>query len=789
MLSPIHVFEIEKRIVNGLLKISSVDLSFIRSLESYDDHYEQFLDILNDKCELRSYVRKKNVSIVSTKEAKFKIKDSVPYVGQALSPREYILFEIHIKNGQYTLHGPNVQVFNKLIARFGHSRLLRVSLPKHCVDEQADWAILSKRFRVAGMEYEFLSCSGSGLRERQYYCISLTGTRYTIGDVFNYMGDFSEIKTVSKLMTRTSLYFSTAIPSIEIPVSQVDFIEDIKTEDGTYMFTDGCGYIGEGLFVRVLESIGVEPDRIPYVSAIQIRYLGAKGVLVVNRQYAKDRVAIPSSMNKFPIHNPCPEQLVLGVLNYSQSRPVKLNRDLILIAQDRGVPFEAFESLAYTELDKVKEVKADPLSHFKNSSKNGQVFQLVKKLLGAGFEATEPYIRYKINEYLESQFQKLLNKFKISIQKSAYLMGVADWGRYLKEDCVYVRINNEQPLSGEVLIGRHPMTSSGDLRKVTAIPHPALNHLSNVVVFSTYGSRPITDMTSGGDLDGDYYVVIWDPQFVQPFRNAPPAKFTAEDNTAPDNTIAPSESIESKILKMKRYFLGYYTMQRTLERISTIRTIIADKQGMNSELVQEAANYVNRALDSTKTGISFRVPEYLEGQVRQIGVPHYMVLENKTSPKCSHSNSFCGRLFDVVQEKSTTLDVVYGRDCEYDRDITPCQDTLTNQDKAKIQEDIENYKRSFIEMKTKDDPEINVKMKKLEEDIHKRYLAEGQMKMLAIAAYFYKYTYEENYLKRRDEKAALATSFMFPYHLMRIKADAMADKRKPGSVALTIFEE
>ena len=37
-----------------------------------------------------------------------------------------------------------------------------------------------------------------------------------------------------------------------------------------------------------------------------------------------------------------------------------------------------------------------------------------------------------------------------------------------------------------------------------------LAHLQNVVVFPTTGERPQQHMMSGGDLDGDVYMVIWD---------------------------------------------------------------------------------------------------------------------------------------------------------------------------------------------------------------------------------------------------------------------------------------
>jgi RNA-dependent RNA polymerase len=43
---------------------------------------------------------------------------------------------------------------------------------------------------------------------------------------------------------------------------------------------------------------------------------------------------------------------------------------------------------------------------------------------------------------------------------------------------------------------------------------PELNHLSNVVVFSSKCIRPDTSKMSCGDLDGDVYLVIWDQNLL-----------------------------------------------------------------------------------------------------------------------------------------------------------------------------------------------------------------------------------------------------------------------------------
>jgi hypothetical protein len=55
----------------------------------------------------------------------------------------------------------------------------------------------------------------------------------------------------------------------------------------------------------------------------------------------------------------------------------------------------------------------------------------------------------------------------------------------------------------------------------TAVDRPELRHFTNVIVLSVKGPRRAADYLSGGDYDGDKGLVIWEPQLVEPFVNAP----------------------------------------------------------------------------------------------------------------------------------------------------------------------------------------------------------------------------------------------------------------------------
>lgn len=74
--------------------------------------------------------------------------------------------------------------------------------------------------------------------------------------------------------------------------------------------------------------------------------------------------------------------------------------------------------------------------------------------------------------------------------------------------------NETKVLTGNLVVTRNPCTHPGDIRMMTGVDKPELRHLSNVVVFSSKGSRPACNMMAGGDLDGDVYFVSWDSELL-----------------------------------------------------------------------------------------------------------------------------------------------------------------------------------------------------------------------------------------------------------------------------------
>lgn len=65
-----------------------------------------------------------------------------------------------------------------------------------------------------------------------------------------------------------------------------------------------------------------------------------------------------------------------------------------------------------------------------------------------------------------------------------------------------------------------------------AVDLPELRGVKNVVLFSQHGHRPVTNMMSGSDLDGDEFAICWDRRLFLPRT----VEAMSYDSHSPDET-------------------------------------------------------------------------------------------------------------------------------------------------------------------------------------------------------------------------------------------------------------
>ncbi|KZV72073.1 hypothetical protein PENSPDRAFT_650156 [Peniophora sp. CONT] len=181
--------------------------------------------------------------------------------------------------------------------------------------------------------------------------------------------------------------------------------------------------------------------------------------------------------------------------------------------------------------------------------------ETVMTFIDGGFNPfTNPIMALKLHEVVKKTIRSFSIKFRLSVPMSCSGFCVPDPLGVLEEGEIHVKCSNPylllpdgrrtDKIAGDVLVSRSPCKSPTDIQKVKAVYKAELDEYSDVIIFSTKGKRSLASLLGGGDYDGDKVDVIWDPEIVKPFCNAPveladaPAKFEEENFELENETVA-----------------------------------------------------------------------------------------------------------------------------------------------------------------------------------------------------------------------------------------------------------
>ncbi|KAN0061910.1 hypothetical protein ACQY0O_005905 [Thecaphora frezii] len=154
------------------------------------------------------------------------------------------------------------------------------------------------------------------------------------------------------------------------------------------------------------------------------------------------------------------------------------------------------------------------------------------ELLLNGFHpASNVMLAGLIQGVAKQSMERILKKFACPVDKSGEAMCIPDPVGVLEDGEIQFRFSRElldldtklpttHVPEGDALVTRHPCLVPTDIRKVRAVVRPELSAYRDVIIFSTKGKRPLADLLSGGDYDGDLIRCFWDPRIVEPFCNA-----------------------------------------------------------------------------------------------------------------------------------------------------------------------------------------------------------------------------------------------------------------------------
>lgn len=375
---------------------------------------------------------------------------------------------------------------------------------------------------IAGEHFRFLAYSQSALKEHTVWFVkpflhrdeqdieSFVDATTIIQNLGNFHVSFDPelIRCPARYAARISQAFTATDASISVGVEQLQVEADTKALAGNYCFTDGVGTVSPDLakdIWRALRKRGRHGQRDKtYPRAYQVRFQGSKGMLSVDYTLPGRTIIIRPSMIKFE----APQSREIEVARaFNKPCPYYLNRPLIMLLEDLGVPYETFKHLQDDAVHDAQDsvVSLERSARLLEAHGLGVAFRLTSVMLGLHKLGLEPLNGHKFwRQMMDFAINHVLRELKhharipVPGEESWTLVGVADVHHQLKQGEVFACIDSPDEssliyLEGPTLISRSPTIHPGDVQVVHAIGRPpagtplAKETLRNTVVFSTQG--------------------------------------------------------------------------------------------------------------------------------------------------------------------------------------------------------------------------------------------------------------------------------------------------------------
>lgn len=506
------------------------------------------------------------------------------------------------------LSSPAVETSNRVLRYFNQAqdRFLRVQfvdetesarMTMNSYNKQEIWKKLLRTLyegiQIGDRRYEFLAFGSSQLRQSGAYFFCPTD-HISCEDIRRWMGQVSHIRIVAKYAARLGQCFSTTREMKGVPIPDVRSIPDI--ERNGYCFTDGVGMISAFMARMIVEELTLEVFNEP--SAFQFRMAGCKGVLVVWPQAKKSEVYIRESQEKFKA-----DAKNLEIIKCARYTSATLNRQTITILENLGVPKKAFMDILEKQICLYEKAANDnkvAIEMLKKCVDENQSTLVLAEFLQADFKSDkrqEPFVVNLLNLWRSWSLKLLKEKARMVIEQSAFVLGCVDETGTLRGHSnategtsekdvnklpqIFLQVsdskvyNTTKVIEGICVVGRNPSLHLGDIRVVEAVDIPELHHLKDVVVFPSTGDRPVPNMLSGGDLDGDDFFVIWDPSLIPEQWNHPAMNYSSPSPEKLDRDV--------NVDDLRDFFVNYMKND-VLPLIATAHLALADSAGPESSI-------------------------------------------------------------------------------------------------------------------------------------------------------------------------------------------------------------
>ncbi|KAJ3808703.1 RNA-directed RNA polymerase 2 [Lentinula aff. lateritia] len=481
-----------------------------------------------------------------------------------------------------------------------------------------------KELIIGGRPFYFLAYSQSALKEHAVWFMTPfkeNGTLVNVQNIIQSLGSFSGLAFDRRLMycparyaARISQAFTSTDPTTtEVEeIRQIPDIERVDSKGNRWVFTDGVGTMSPDLAKKIYGEMNPRKKTLSdYPRALQIRYLGAKGMLSVDYKLTGMTIGLRPSMIKF-IGAPSRKLEIAQV--FDKPTPFYLNRPLIVLLEGLGVPFETFkyyQDLAVKEAHQAMR-SLESASYFFQVQGIGGSFRLptVMTLLSKlGYTMLKDDFLERVLDLGVKHVLRDLKYPRIPVPGAYNLVGIADINQELGPNEISVCIMEKNSgklkyLSGPCLVSRSPTIHPGDIQLVNAIFPKATSALRrgplpNTIVFSTTGDRPVPSALGGGDLDGDEYDII-------PLDTLPKFQISQSQIQKPSlyKPAVRRELIRHCTLLDVAEFVMQYILSDAIGQVALTWRVLADSspRGILDHECLRLADLHSQAVDYPKTG-------------------------------------------------------------------------------------------------------------------------------------------------------------------------------------------
>ncbi|KAL2131949.1 hypothetical protein VTI74DRAFT_4404 [Chaetomium olivicolor] len=530
------------------------------------------------------------------------------------------IFRVVVTPTRIMLHGPELEPMNRVLRKYpDHSYFIRAQF---CDEDGQDLffnakisldsiykrfkSVLSNGIQVAGRVHKLLGFSHSSLRAHSSWLSAPfihEGILQLPDLIVTGLGDFSGLKSPARRAARIGQAFSETPWAVDLDENNIQVLGIPDIERNARVFSDGVGTISPGALDAVHRVLS-ESKGAP--TCLQIRFAGAKGMLTLDPSLRDNQICIRPSMIKFESADRHLEICDVA----SKPMPMVLNRQLIRILEDMSTPGDWFLELQSREVSRLRGITATVYNtaNFVRMQSIGESIQLHKFLrqtetMGIDYRR-DGFLRGAVEAILLRELRLLKHKARIPVRHGMTLFGVIDETGYLEEGEVYVTYEKESgrhaepPGPGRVIVTRSPALHPGDVQpaynRVPPEGHP-LCQLCNCIVFSMWGDRDLPSQLSGGDLDGDVFHVIWDPEVVEKVETFAPASYARVQPLELNRSVTPADMVAFFVDFMRTDHLGV---------IATRHMILADQKerGTLDQDCIKLAELHSSAVDFSKPG-------------------------------------------------------------------------------------------------------------------------------------------------------------------------------------------